>query len=266
MADKPVCSIETCNKPAATRGWCDMHYSRWKRYRDPLHVIKWRKTSTDDRPTTRRCTACNDVKPLPEFAKSGKAGLGVREKCRACTRAEGADYRVRNAEKERERRRRYHLENREKVSAKGRRWREGNRDRKAAADAVWRAKNPDRVKAMIARRWQKARDDPVDRIHRAVRACIVQSIRKGSKARRKTVDLLGYDFEQLKAHLERQFSKGMTWANYGEWHIDHILPVASFNYETPDDPAFKVCWALTNLRPLWAEENRAKHAKVLSLL
>lgn len=101
-----------------------------------------------------------------------------------------------------------------------------------------------------------------------MRACIVQSIRKGSKAERRTEDLLGYSFEELKAHLERQFVGRMSWANYGRdgWHIDHIVPVASFNLETPDDPAFKACWALSNLRPLWGKENHEKHAKRLHLL
>lgn len=58
----------------------------------------------------------------------------------------------------------------------------------------------------------------------------------------------------------------MTWDNFGDWHIDHILPLSSFNYSTPDEPDFKSAWALTNLRPIWAKENLEKGAKRLTLL
>jgi hypothetical protein len=62
------------------------------------------------------------------------------------------------------------------------------------------------------------------------------------------------------SHLEAQFEPWMTWDNYGfyGWHIDHIKPLASFKYSTPDDPQFKAAWSLKNLRPLGAEANWRK--------
>lgn len=60
------------------------------------------------------------------------------------------------------------------------------------------------------------------------------------------------------AHLERQFLPGMTWENRGEWHIDHIRPLCSFQFQTPDCPQFREAWALTNLQPLWAQDNLKK--------
>ena len=60
------------------------------------------------------------------------------------------------------------------------------------------------------------------------------------------------------AHLEKQFASGMTWKNYGEWHIDHIVPQASFNITSSDCDDFRALWALSNLRPLWAAENIRK--------
>ena len=29
-----VCSIDDCRKPVEARGWCAMHYSRWRRHGD----------------------------------------------------------------------------------------------------------------------------------------------------------------------------------------------------------------------------------------
>jgi len=63
-----------------------------------------------------------------------------------------------------------------------------------------------------------------------------------------TIGLLGYSAIDLKNHLEGLFTEGMSWDNYGEWHIDHIIPLYSFDKETP----ICVVNALNNLQPLWA--------------
>ena len=90
----------------------------------------------------------------------------------------------------------------------------------------------------------------------------------GGKSQRRTEELLGFTLEELKAHLERQFTKGMTWEKLlaGEIHIDHIRPVWTFSVTSADCPEFRACWALTNLRPLWAKENLSKGGKVRHLL
>lgn len=46
------------------------------------------------------------------------------------------------------------------------------------------------------------------------------------------------------------------------WHIDHIVPSASFKFESLDDPDFLICWGLDNLRPLEAKTNMSKGAKL----
>jgi len=69
---------------------------------------------------------------------------------------------------------------------------------------------------------------------------------------------IGVDWKIAKSHIERQFEKGMSWSNYGEWHIDHIIPLASAKTEAE---LIKLCH-YRNLQPLWAEENRRKHATI----
>jgi hypothetical protein len=73
--------------------------------------------------------------------------------------------------------------------------------------------------------------------------------------------LVGYTVHDLMNHLESLFLPGMTWENYGEWHIDHVIPQSWFQYENLDDQSFKDCWALENLQPLWAKDNWAKAKK-----
>ncbi|WP_457659577.1 hypothetical protein [Sinorhizobium medicae] len=101
---------------------------------------------------------------------------------------------------------------------------------------------------------------PRGKIDNAISCGVSRGIRKGSKNGRRSFALVGYTLEELMAHLEAQFEPWMTWENYGfyGWHIDHIKPLASFTYETPDDPEFKKAWALSNLRPLGAVKNWRK--------
>lgn len=75
-------------------------------------------------------------------------------------------------------------------------------------------------------------------------------------------DLLGYDAATLRRHLERQFTKGMTWEIFlaGQIHIDHIRPKSLFALDTVED--VRACYCLSNLRPLWAVDNIRKHARL----
>jgi hypothetical protein len=76
-------------------------------------------------------------------------------------------------------------------------------------------------------------------------------------------EILGYTTDELRTHLEQQFIDAMSWDNFmrGEIHIDHIRPVSSFNITSDSCEDFKTCWALSNLRPMWAKENLSKGAK-----
>jgi len=78
--------------------------------------------------------------------------------------------------------------------------------------------------------------------------------------------LLGYSMPQLKDHIERQFTRGMSWDKWGKGgiHIDHILPRKCFDLTTVE--GVQAYWALHNLRPLWAKDNLRKRDKVQVLL
>ena len=80
--------------------------------------------------------------------------------------------------------------------------------------------------------------------------------------------LLGYTIADLKKHLESQFTNRMTWEkfNQGKIHIDHILPISSFNFTEIGDSEWRACWDLPNLRPTWAKDNLAKSNKLVFLL
>lgn len=82
---------------------------------------------------------------------------------------------------------------------------------------------------------------------------------KQNKAGQHWEDLVPYNIEQLRQHLESQFTSEMSWDNMGEyWEIDHIIPQNMFNYTTYKDKDFQICWSLMNLRPLNWLENRQR--------
>jgi hypothetical protein len=83
------------------------------------------------------------------------------------------------------------------------------------------------------------------------------------KNNNKPYNLLGYTMKDLKTHLEKYFSGGMTWEKFhrGEIHIDHIIPKCNFNLK--DETDIKACWSLENLQPLWAEDNLKKRNKIV---
>lgn len=70
------------------------------------------------------------------------------------------------------------------------------------------------------------------------------------------MELIGCDIDYLWKHLIAQFTEGMKVENYGEWHMDHIKPCASFNLE--DEEQQRECFHYSNLQPLWAEDNLSK--------
>ena len=72
-----------------------------------------------------------------------------------------------------------------------------------------------------------------------------------------TCNLIGCDIPTLMRHLESRFSAGMSFDNYGDWHVDHIVPCATFDLTQAKDQ--KKCFHYTNLQPLWAADHREKH-------
>lgn len=116
--------------------------------------------------------------------------------------------------------------------------------------------------------WQRARrkSDPAWRVSAHMRTTIHRAIGK-RKQGRSWRTFVPYSLDELMRHLERQFTPGMCWEKVGrEIHIDHIVPLAAFNFQNINDQECKAAWAITNLRPMWAIENIRKNAKRTHLI
>lgn len=96
---------------------------------------------------------------------------------------------------------------------------------------------------------------PVQKISRELARDMRRSLKNDPRAGKIWLDWVDFNVEELKLHLESQFQQGMTWDNHGEWHIDHVKPIGSFDFASVNGDGFKECWSLDNLRPLWAKDN-----------
>jgi len=184
---------------------------------------------------------------------------------------------------DREWKRKKYLENPEKLRAKGREEyrkikenpeklkkfkeyrRKYNREySKTEKRKAWRRKYArEMTKEQTKRIYQQRRKRPYERLASVIRSRINDVLKHGYKSDR-TEKLIGITIKELKKYIENQFRDSMTWDNYGYygWHIDHILPLSSFDLTKAEEQ--KKAFHYTNLQPLWAKENMHKHSKILN--
>jgi len=156
-------------------------------------------------------------------------------------------------------------ETKKRKSENHKKWSENNRDHLNEYHQKWREKNIDKHREYKRKYQQHLRDtDPIYKLISYFRTAIYQVLKESNVEKNKHYfDVLQYTPEELIKHLELQFKDDMIWENYGEWHVDHIKPISSFNIVDMGDEEFMKCWSLGNLQPMWGEENIRKSNKIL---
>lgn len=236
----------------------------------------------------KACKKCGDVKPLSEFHKNSALKDGHVNSCKVCACARAAAWVAANPERQRNNNKAYRDADPAAAVARAAELVCKNRERSREIKSAWKKRNPETVNRHA--RESAARKDPevkaeTKRTYRALNKHVIRAYnqkRRSENVSQRVHDamgnrmrgalrtakggwawkyLVGYDVPQLKAHLERLFTDGMHWGNYGEWHIDHKRPVSSFDFTEDMLGKVRECWALTNLQPLWAVDNIRKGAK-----
>lgn len=256
MAIQSVHPTKPCSKCGAWKLATTEHFSPLKKARDGLHswckacLAAWRR---EDRAKNKaRYTEI-------ERRRYERHGESRRAWNRAYRAQDLEKWAARERQRQRDNRKEYNANRRAKFSTDPER-----RRKRSEANRRWRAENAEALKELQRLKWKSA--TPTQKLRTYFGAAISHALKGSSKGGKGWQQLVGYTASDLKRHLERQFTKGMTWDNYGEWHVDHIIPVALFTYTTPDDPDFKACWALTNLRPFWGGDNIRKSDNRLHLI
>lgn len=166
--------------------------------------------------------------------------------------AQRKKYREENPEKIKEQKKKYREDHAEEIAAKKRAAYMANPEYFKARSRAWREKNKAKYNAYSKKRLD---DDINARLAHRLRTQI------GSYIHRHTaVEELGCTIREFREYLAERFLEGMTWQNYGEWHVDHIKPLASF--DLTDEEQFKVACHYTNLQPMWAKDNLQKGRKI----
>jgi hypothetical protein len=152
----------------------------------------------------------------------------------------------------------YRNKNKEQMAIYSKEWREKNKSRKIEMDKQYRLKNKEKINRQ---RTEKYYADTDFRIAHSLRNRIRLALQKSQK-RGNTIQLLGCSIQEFKDHLESLFTEGMSFDNYGKWHIDHILPCSAFDLRNSEEQ--EICFHFTNLQPLWENDNLSKSDKIIS--
>jgi hypothetical protein len=155
--------------------------------------------------------------------------------------------------------------NKEYMSNKSKNWYEENKERRKQYLKEYREKNIDKIRK-TKRDYERNRkaSDPLYKLITNFRTAIWTVLKESNVDKYgHYFDILQYTPEELINHLEKQFVPDMTWDNYGIWHVDHKLPITSFDIQKMGDEEFMRCWCLNNLQPMWGEENIRKSNKIL---
>lgn len=187
---------------------------------------------------TKACHKCGEEKSLDNFCKDKQKKDGMSSRCKACFAV-------------------YFRENRGRFRDYGRHWLNAHRAEVYAQNKARKKEHPE-----YARNYErkKRHEDPAYRLRGNLRSRLYAAIKNEHRAGSAVRDL-GCSIAKLKEYLAAKFSQGMSWDNYGKWHIDHIKPLAAFDLS--DEAQAKKALHHSNLQPLWAADNIRKGAAVV---
>lgn len=203
----------------------------------------------------KKCYKCQEEKDEISFSVDKNKKSGLASNCKNC-RAKSYEARKGVEKLERDN---YRKTEQSKQWTKD--YNERTKEKRLAKMREYNAKNKEKIKE-LQRKWnEENKNKPLIKISRNLRRRLNHVLNGNLKAD-KTFTLLGCTAEELKIYLESLFLPGMTWENYGPfgWHIDHILPCASFDLTSEDEQ--RKCFHYSNLQPLWWQENIKKGCKV----
>jgi len=181
------------------------------------------------------CKKCNIEKELCNFRFRKDRGIYYSQ-CKECEKKYKQMNYLEKIEENKKYRKNYYQQNKEKIILKIINYQKNNN--------TW---------------MKKYNSDPIFKMNHNIRCRIREFLnQKKFNKKNKTSEIVGCNQTELKLFLENKFEPKMSWDNYGEWHIDHIIPLSSSSDEVE---ILKLCH-FTNLQPLWKTENLKKGNKI----
>jgi len=186
----------------------------------------------------KKCNNCKSLKTLDNFHKNKYEKDGFNYECKLCKT---------------ERNKIYYKNNQEKIKQKTK-----EREFKTGYCKEWRKKNKNYSNEYI---YKRKKEDFIFKFSYNVRCLIKESFKRGTnqyKKSSKSETILGCTIVEFRNYIKSKFTEGMTIENHGEWHLDHIKPLAS---ATTEEEIIKLNH-YTNFQPLWAIDNLKKGSKI----
>ena len=225
------------------------------------------------------CKACSKIRKREEYLRNRDKYLERQTQYRKENPAKVSEAKkqcyLKKPDHYKQMHKKYYDENRDAVLFRAKQYREENKGEIRKRDNAYKARNRlelnrkqleyQKINAEklneYRRRYTKQRrsQDRMFAIRLNMRARFkFELAKRGEKQSTKTNKYLGCTWEFLRGYLASKFTDGMSWDNYGDWHVDHIIPLASARTK---DELIKLCH-YSNLQPLWAFDNLSKGAKM----
>lgn len=227
------------------------------------------------------CSKCKVEKPFDKFCKHRISKDGLYPSCKDCNKK----YREQNKESIKKYRvdnkesiKKYYQENKEILKEYFKNWLtrnkydkkkydkkyyQENKEKKDKTNKIYRENNREKISKRRNQYYQKRiKIDTIYKFKSRIRSLISGSFKRGKNQFKKnatTENILGCTIEEFIKYISCKFTEGMTLENYGEWHLDHIIPLAG---ATTEEEIIKLNH-YTNFQPLWAKDNLSKSSKVL---
>jgi hypothetical protein len=242
----------------------------------------------------KKCNKCNENKVYGLFGRDSSKKDGFRTICKSCSSESKKKSYKENRDVILIKQKKVYNSNKEYYLEYARNNREKNKEFNKEYMAVWREKNPDKINQynkskyhenpehskLRVKEWKslnyeyckkysrdyinkRLNEDFIFKIKHNTRTLVRGSFKRSSRNKyvksNKTEEILCCDMDFFIKHISNLFVDGMSLENHGEWHLDHIIPLASANTE---DEIIKLNH-YTNFQPLWAADNMSKGKKIL---
>ncbi len=215
---------------------------------------------------TKVCIKCRITKSIIEFSKDRTRKNGYCNWCKECANKYNKKYYQKNSVKILKQQKKYWKNNKQEITIKRKKYFREYMKRYRLKHGIkliktatkWNQIHKKEVNERKKKYFREKYGNNINyKLTLLLRSRIYYALKRNVKSNI-TKKLLGCSLEQLKQHIQKQFKPGMTWENHNfkGWHIDHIIPCASFDLSKTNEQ--RKCFNYTNLQPLWAEENLSK--------
>lgn len=214
---------------------------------------------------TKVCSKCEIEKDIDCFYNRKTSKDGKRSSCKNCDSEDIKKWRENNKEKVKLQKQKYLKKYSQKNLDRGKKYRQENKEKTLSRNRNWRKNNIDYHKEYFEKNKFKIsqknslrkKHDILYKLSAHYRSKLNKIL--GKSKNKTSFEIIGCSPNQLKEHLQNQFTDGMCWDNHGlfGWHIDHIIPLSSAKTK---EELYKLC-RYTNLQPLWAKDNLTKSNK-----